>query len=83
MNKKNSIKREAILALLSETELAKVSTAEGAQQLIEGDVYVDLTHLDAGIQQVKATPRTPPGHALPRYAVSDATWEKIVRAVAD
>jgi hypothetical protein len=74
---KNALTRESVLALLSDAEVAKVSAAESVP-LIEGDEYVDLTDLDAGIQQVHATPRIAPGHALPRSAVSDATWTKIV-----
>lgn len=81
-SKKNLLTRESILALLSDAEVAKVSRAEDVTRLVEGDEYVDLTDLAAGVQQVQATPRTPPGDALPRSAVSDATWSKIVRAVA-
>jgi hypothetical protein len=76
--RKDTITREAILGLLTDTEVAKVSTAEGAKSLVEGDQYVDLTNLEAGVQLVQATPRTAPGHALPRSAVSDASWAKIV-----
>jgi hypothetical protein len=78
---KSAVTREAILLLLSDAEVAKVSRAEGAARLIEGDEYIDLTDLASGVQQVQATPRTPAGHALPRSAVSDATWEKILRAL--
>jgi len=62
--------------------VAKVSTAEDAPRLVEGDEYVDLEDLDSGVQLVQATPRTAPGHALPRSAVSEATWAKIAKAVA-
>jgi hypothetical protein len=79
---KNALTREKILELLTDTEVAKVSRAEDAPRLIEGDEYVDLADPGAGVQQVQATPRTPAGHALPRSAVSDATWAKIVKAVA-
>ena len=79
---KNTLKREAILALLSDAEVAKVSRAEDAPRLVEGDEYVDLEDPDAGVQLVQSAPRTAPGHALPRSAVSDATWAKVVRAVA-
>ncbi len=78
--KKEAITREAILALLSDAEVAKVSRAEDAPRLIEGDEYVDLEHLAAGVRQVHdKSPRA--AHALPRSAVSDATWAKIVAAV--
>jgi hypothetical protein len=81
-SKPNLLTRDVILGLLTDAEVAKVSSAEDRPALIEADEYVDLLDLDAGIQQVQATPRTTPGHALPRSAVSDATWAKIVRAVA-
>jgi hypothetical protein len=79
---KNALKREAILKLLTDVEVAKVSTAEDAPRLIEGDEYVDLEDLDSGVQLVQATPRTAPGRALPRSAVSGTTWTKIVDVVA-
>jgi hypothetical protein len=79
---KNALKREAILKLLTDAEVAKVSHAEDAPRLIEGDEYIDLEDLDSGVQLVQATPRTAPGRALPRSAVSEGTWAKIVTAVA-
>lgn len=82
-SKTNALARESILKLLTDAEVAKVSRAEDAPRLIEGDEYVDLEDLAAGVQRVQATPRTPASHALPRSAVSDATWAKIVRAVAN
>lgn len=68
--------------MLTDAEVAKVSMAEDAPRLVEGDEYVDLDDPDAGVQRVQATPRTAPSHALPRSAVSDATWAAIVKAVA-
>jgi hypothetical protein len=79
---KSTLKRESIIGLLTDAEAAKVSTAEGAPRLIEGDEYVDLEDLGAGVQLVQASPRTAARHALPRSAVSDATWAKIVKTVA-
>jgi hypothetical protein len=81
-SKQNAHRRETILRLLSAAEVAKVSRAEDAPALIEGDQYVDLTNPGAGIQLVQALSRTPPGHALPRSAVSEATWSKIVQVIA-
>ena len=80
--KKDTLTREALLELLTDAEVAKVSLAEDASRLVEGDEYVDLTDPSAGIQQVQASPRTPPGHALPRSSVSDASWTKIVQLLA-
>ena len=80
--KKKAITRETILALLSDVEVAKVSSAEGVPRLIEGDEYVDLENIAAGVRQVHASSHVRPGHTLPRSAVSDSTWAKVVRAVA-
>jgi hypothetical protein len=78
--KKEAITRDAILALLSDAEVAKVSRAEGESRLVEGDEYVDLEDPSAGVRQVHAkSPR--PKNALPRSAVSDATWARIVGVV--
>jgi hypothetical protein len=78
--KKEAITREAVLALLSDAEVARVSSAEDAPRLVEGDEYVDLEDLSAGVRQVHAkSPR--PRNALPRSAVSDAAWGKILGLV--
>ncbi len=77
----NALTRESILKLLTDAEVAKISRAEGASRLIEGDEYVDLEDLSAGIQQVHANPRARAGHLVPKSAVSDATWTNIVRAL--
>ena len=82
LEKKNALTRETLLALLTDTEVARVSDAEGTKRLIEGDEYVDLRDPAAGIQHVHATPRTSPRNTLPRSAVSDATWAKVVLTVA-
>src|ERR1700677_1873157 len=75
--KREVITREGVQALLSDAEEPKVSRAEGESRLVEGDEYVDLEDPGAGVQQVLATsPR--PRTALPRSAVSDATWTKVV-----
>jgi hypothetical protein len=78
--KKEAITREAILALLTDAEVAKVSRAEDAPRLIEGDQYVDLEDLAAGVRQVHEKPPRA-SHALPRSAVSEVTWAKIVAAI--
>ena len=78
----STLERESILKLLTDEEVAKVSRAEDAPRLVEGDEYIDLEDLGSGVQLVQATPRTAPGRALPRSAVSEGTWAKIVAAVA-
>ena len=71
------VTRDSILTLLSDDELASVSTAETAARLSRGDQYIDLTNLDQGVR--RALGRTPPlGHVLPRKAVRDKTWKTIL-----
>jgi hypothetical protein len=78
--KNRLVTREALLSLLTDAEIAKVSRAESGP-LVEGDEYVDLDDPAAGIRQVHdKSPR--PGRALPRSAVSDATWTKVIRALS-
>jgi hypothetical protein len=72
------VTREAILELLSDEETARVSTAETAPGLKEGAEYLDLEHLDRGVQRAKAAGGITMGHILPRTAVSKETWTKIV-----
>jgi len=73
----DQVTRETILKLLSDDEVAHVSTAEAAASLPEGDEYLDLEDLARGVR--KAPGATPPmGQVLPRRAVREATWSKIL-----
>lgn len=77
------VDRDTILKLLSDEENAKVSTAEASSRLTEGQEYLDLEHLDQGVQRAKAaTTKSAMGHILPRRAVSDETWSKILAHLA-
>ena len=76
------VTREAILMLLSNDEISKVSTAETAAGLPEGAEYLDLEHLDRGVQRASAATKGMMGHALPRAAVRDETWTKILAQLA-
>jgi hypothetical protein len=78
--KAGTITREAVLALLSDAEVARVSRAEDEARLVEGDEYVDLEDPSGGVRQVHAK-SVRPMKALPRSAVSDATWAKVVAIV--
>ncbi len=69
--------RDGIMNLLSDDEVASVSTAETAQKLADGDEYIDLEQLEQGVLRAQATP-TPMGRVLPRRAVHEDTWTKIV-----
>lgn len=79
--KQNAATRESILKLLSDDENARVSTREGAKRLVEGDEFVDLEHPEQGVRRVQATTAPMMGHVLPRSAVRDETWAKIVKHV--
>jgi hypothetical protein len=72
------VARETILKLLSNEEIAKVSMAEAASGLTEGKEYLDLEHLDQGVQRAKAATKVTMAHVLPRSAVRDETWSKIL-----
>jgi hypothetical protein len=67
--KKEALTREAVLALLSDAEVAKVSRAEGEPRPVEGDEYVDLEGPSVGVRQVHARSAHPKS-ALPRSSGS-------------
>ena len=69
--------RDRILQLLSDEEVAKVSTAETQLRLPDGEEYVDLEKLDEGVRQAHGE-TTAMGRLLPRSAVREATWSKII-----
>jgi len=72
-----NIARESVLTLLSDDEVASVSTAETATHLLDGEEYLDLEELERGVQQArKASPTM--GRVLPRKAVHRDTWSKIL-----
>lgn len=75
------IARDQILNLLSESELRKVSMAEGAPRPAEGHEFLDLGALEVGVQRA-AQATTPIGRMLPRSAVQEATWTKILAVLA-
>jgi hypothetical protein len=77
------VTRDTILKLLSDDEVAKVSNAEAASGLIKGAEFLDLEHLDQGVQSAKDETKVALGHALPRNAVSGETWGKILALLAD
>jgi hypothetical protein len=76
-NRTTYVTRETILQLLSDDEVATVSTAETAPRLSAGDEYVDLEHLDDGVRRAGGA-IAPMGRLLPRKAVHDRTWAKIL-----
>ena len=76
--KKKIETRDRILNLLSDAEIASVSTAETAASLSEGDEYIDLDQPDQGVSRADGI-AVAIGRVLPRKAVRDETWEKIIK----
>lgn len=75
-------KREAIVNLLGDLDLSRVSTAEDGTRLPAGEEYVDLDALDRGIQKAAAGRPTTLHTSVPRSAVSAETWAKISALLA-
>jgi len=71
------VARDGILNLLSDDEVAAVSTAETAPRLTDGEEYIDLEQLDQGVRRALGA-TAPMGHLLPRKAVHEGTWRKIL-----
>jgi hypothetical protein len=76
-NRSPYITRDSILKLLSDDEVSKVTTAETAARLLDGDEFIDLEKFNLGVQKAPGR-QTPMGHVLPKKAVHAGTWGKIV-----
>ena len=76
------VSRDTVLKLLSDDEIAKVSTAEDAPNLSVGEEYLDLEHLDRGVQFANAVSMPTMGHIVPRGAVGAGTWAKVLAQLA-
>ena len=77
-NKAELFSREHVMKLLSDGEIASVSTAETKTHLRRGDEYLDLEHLDQGVLRADGAVANL-GHVLPRKAIHEDTWRRIVR----
>ena len=75
--KTSLITRDALLKLLSDDEVASVSSAETAGKLADGEEYLDLQNLDKGVRKAKGK-TTLSGRVLPKKAVHAKTWDKIM-----
>jgi hypothetical protein len=73
--------REAILELLDDVELSRVSSAEGVKQLTQGEEYIDLFDLTLGVQIAEPSPGMSPVDSVRRVDVAEATWAKILLRV--
>jgi hypothetical protein len=77
-NKAAFFSREHVMTLLSDGEVASVSTAETKTHLRRGDEYLDLEHLEQGVLRADGAVANL-GHVLPRKAINEDTWRRIVR----
>jgi hypothetical protein len=80
-NKQESVVRNQVLNLLSDVELATVSTEETAPRLLDGGEYLDLERLSDGVLRAPNQIR-PIGQVLVKRAVQDETWNKILAILA-
>ncbi len=71
-------RRHAVLALLSDEEVARVSTLETAPQLADGEEYLDLARPERGALRAQSSTPIVMSNVLPRSAVSDETWAKLL-----
>lgn len=71
------VTRQHLLSLLSDDEIAAISAAEAETTLATGGEYLDLTNLDRGVQ-VAREGANDVGNVVPRSAVPEATWQKLV-----
>jgi hypothetical protein len=75
------VTRETILNFLSDEETAKLSSIEGTPQLVDGEAYLDLEHLDRGVLRANPSAGLPSG-LLPQRAVRETTWTAILATLA-
>ena len=77
-SRKDLITRETIMSLMSDEEVALVSTTESAAKLSDSEEYLDLQHLERGVQRATSTTKIVMGHTIARRAVHPETWDKIL-----
>jgi hypothetical protein len=70
------VDRDTILKMLSDDEVASVCTAETKPGLANGVVFIELDHLDRGLQ-LSAPGLRIMGDVLPKKAVHEKTWKRI------
>lgn len=69
--------RDQVMKLLSDQEIASVSTVEAQSRLSRGDAYLDLEHLELGVRRQGHEPVTPMAQVLAKKAVRPETWAAI------
>lgn len=74
--------RERVIALLSETELAKVAKAEDKSMIPAGVRFLDLGHLETGIQTAGTPSVSAAADAIMKTSVKSETWHKIQKTMS-
>jgi hypothetical protein len=74
--------RKYVLMLLSDDEVASVSSIESTARLLDGEEYLDLKNLEQGVRSAFGTDRAEMGNVLPRRAVRGDTWHTILERLA-
>ncbi len=72
--------RDKVLKLLTDDEVAHVTTAETKDHLADGDEFLDMEHLSLGVQRAPGA-KVAMGLVLPRKAVHEKTWDKILHEI--
>jgi len=72
--------KQQLLALLSEAEMARVVEADVEYSLQPGEEYLDLDHLDRGVQRTDGRVGTF-GQIVPKRAIASATWTRVIAAL--
>jgi len=57
------VTRKALLEILSDEEVARVSTTEASPRLANDEEYIDLLQLSEGVRKVSASSKLTMGHA--------------------
>jgi len=70
--------RDRILQLLVEGEVDGASVVATAVRLANGDEYLDLEQLQQGVQRARGAVN-PLSGVLPRKAIHEDTWRRILR----
>lgn len=73
--------RDSIMKLLSDEEVARVSTTEAGTPLSDGEEYLDLEHCESGMHSAKAM-TAPMGRILSKNSVREKTWNAILAILA-
>ena len=75
--------RDSIMELLSDDEIAKVTTDESATSLLAGDEYIDLEQLDQGVRTVgEGAAAIAAGRVIAKKAIQPRTWDQVVEQLA-